>query len=127
RREATSLVEPLGAIVSALDPDLPMFRVRSMKQISTNAVAQPRLYAVLIASFAGTALLLGIIGFYGLLAYAVGQRTREIGLRLALGASRAEVLRMVLRQAGRLTSAGVAGGLAGAALGRRVVQGQLVW
>jgi putative ABC transport system permease protein len=125
RGEASSLVEPLRAIVSALDPDLPIFRVRSMEQISTNAVAQPRLYAVLIASFAGTALLLATIGLYGLLAYAVGQRTREIGLRLALGASRTEVLRMVLRQAGRLTSAGVAAGLAAAALASRLLQAQL--
>ncbi len=62
---------------------------------------------MLIASFAGTAMLLAAIGLYGVLAYAVGQRTREIGIRLALGAKRGEVLRMVMAQAGRLAVAGV--------------------
>ena len=70
-------------------------------------------------------MLLAAIGLYGVLAYAVGQRTREIGIRLALGAKRGEVLRMVMAQAGRLAIAGVAIGLVAAALASRVLRAQL--
>jgi len=99
--------------------------VRSMDQLSSAAIAQPRLYLVLIGSFAATAMLLAAIGLYGVLAYAVGQRTREIGIRLALGAKRGEVLRMVISQAGRLAIAGVLLGLAAAVLASRVLRSQL--
>ena len=125
RGEASSLVEPMRAVLRDIDPDVPMFAVRSMEQIAANAVAQPRLYLVLIACFAGTAMLLAAIGLYGVLAYAVGQRTREIGIRLALGAKRAEVLRMIMGQAGRLAVTGIVAGLAAAALASRVLRAQL--
>ena len=108
-----------------LDPHVPMSAVRSMEQLSSAAIAQPRLYLILIASFAGTAVLLAVIGLYGVLAYAVGQRTREIGIRLALGAKRAEVLRMVMTQAGRLAITGVAIGLGAAVLASRALRSQL--
>jgi len=125
RGDAASLIEPMRAALRDLDPDVPMYAVRSMDQLVSNAVAQPRLYLVLIASFAGTAVLLSAIGLYGVLAYAVGQRTREIGIRLALGAKRGEVLRMVMTQAGRLAVAGVVIGLAAAALASRLLRAQL--
>jgi ABC-type antimicrobial peptide transport system permease subunit len=96
-----------------------------MEQLTSAAVAQPRLYLVLIASFAGTAMLLSAIGLYGVLAYAVGQRTREIGIRLALGAKRGEVLRMVMIQAGRLAIAGVVIGLGAAVIASRALRSQL--
>jgi ABC-type antimicrobial peptide transport system permease subunit len=102
-----------------------MSSVRSMDQIGAAAVAQPRLYLVLIASFAGTAMLLSAIGLYGVLAYAVGQRTREIGIRLALGARRGEVLRMVITQAGRLAGVGVVLGLVAAVGASRALRSQL--
>ena len=102
-----------------------MFRVRSMEQVAANAVAQPRLYMVLIACFASTAVLLAAIGLYGVMAYAVGQRTREIGIRLALGARRGEVLGMVMRHAGALAISGIALGLVAAALASRVLRAQL--
>jgi predicted permease len=124
-RDALSLVQPMRALVEEFDPDVPMYAVRSMEQVSANAVAQPRLYLVLIASFAGTAMLLAAIGLYGVLAYAVSQRTREIGIRLALGARRGEVLRMVMVQAARLSVTGLAIGLAAAALASRVLRAQL--
>jgi putative ABC transport system permease protein len=120
-----SLVQPMRALLQDLDTDVPMSAVRSMAQVSANAVAQPRLYLVLIASFAGTAMLLAGIGLYGVLAYAVGQRTREIGIRLALGAKRGEVLRMVMIQAGQLSIAGVVIGLGAAVLASRVLRAQL--
>jgi ABC-type antimicrobial peptide transport system permease subunit len=123
--DPSSLVQPMRTLLQELDADVPMYSVRSMQQISSNAFAQPRLYLVLIASFAGTAMLLAAIGLYGVLAFAVGQRTREIGIRLALGAKRGEVLRMVMAQAGRLAFAGVAIGLVAAVLASRVLRSQL--
>jgi predicted permease len=125
RGEPAALIGPMRAVLRDLDPDVPMFAVRSMPQIVANAVAQPRLYMVLIVCFAATALLLAAIGLYGVLAYAVGQRTREIGIRLALGARRGEVLRMVMSQAGRLALAGVTVGLLAAVLASRVLRAQL--
>ena len=125
RGAAASLIEPMRAVLRDLDPDVPMYAVRSMDQLVSNAIAQPRLYLVLIASFAGTAILLSAIGLYGVLAYAVGQRTREIGIRLALGARRGEVLRMVMSHAGRLAVAGVAIGLVAAMLASRLLRAQL--
>jgi putative ABC transport system permease protein len=123
--DPTSLVQPMRALLQDLDPDVPMSAVRSMEQLSAAAIAQPRLYLVLIASFAGTAMLLSAIGLYGVLAYAVGQRTREIGIRLALGARRGEVLRMVMTQAGKLAVAGVVIGLGAAAVASRALRSQL--
>jgi len=123
--DPSSLVQPLRSLLQELDPDVPMAGVRSMDQLSSAAIAQPRLYLVLIGSFAATAMLLAAIGLYGVLAYAVGQRTREIGIRLALGAKRGEVLRMVITHAGRLAIAGVVLGLGAAVLASRVLRSQL--
>jgi predicted permease len=123
--EPSALIEPLRTALREQDPDVPMFRVQSMAQIASAAVAQPRLNTILIAAFAGSAMLLAAIGLYGVLAYAVGQRTREIGIRLALGANRGEVLRMVMRQAGTLAVCGVVAGLGAAALTTRVLRAQL--
>jgi predicted permease len=123
--DPSSLVQPMRSLLQELDPDVPMFAVRSMAQVSAIAVAQPRLYLVLIGSFAATAMLLAAIGLYGVLAYAVGQRTREIGIRLALGAKRGEVLRMVMTQAGRLAIAGVVIGLGAAVIASRALRSQL--
>ena len=123
--DPSSLVQPLRSLLQDLDAEVPMSAVRSMDQIGAAAVAQPRLYLVLIASFAGTAMLLSAIGLYGVLAYAVGQRTREIGIRLALGARRGEVLRMVMTQAGRLAVVGVVLGLVAAVGASRALRSQL--
>ena len=125
RGDAASLIEPMRTVLRDLDSDVPMYAVRSMDQLVSNAIAQPRLYLVLIASFAGTAMLLSAIGLYGVLAYAVGQRTREIGIRLALGAKRGEVLRMVMTQAGRLAIIGVVIGLGAAVIATRALRSQL--
>ncbi len=123
--DPSSLVQPMRMLLQDLDRDVPMSAVRSMEQLTSAAVAQPRLYLVLIASFAGTAMLLSAIGLYGVLAYAVGQRTREIGIRLALGAKRGEVLRRVMIQAGRLAIAGVVIGLGAAVIASRALRSQL--
>jgi putative ABC transport system permease protein len=111
RTDAAQLVEPSRALLAELDPDLPMFRVRTMEQLEANAVAQPRLYLFLIGLFAATAVLLAALGIYGVLMHAVAQRTREIGIRLALGARRNEVVGLVVRQAAALAVSGLGLGL----------------
>jgi len=98
------------------DRTVPVVRLREMEEVFAQAISRPRLLAQLIGGFAGLALLLAAIGTYGVLSYMVGERRREIGIRLALGADRSGVLAHVMRQGLVLALIGVAGGLA-AALG----------
>jgi putative ABC transport system permease protein len=125
RGDGASAIEPARAVLADLDPDLPMFRVRSMEQFAANAIAQPRLYFWLIGFFAVAAVLLAGLGLYGVLTHAVAQRTREIGIRLALGARRAEVVGLIVRHASGLTLAGLAIGLAIAVAASRTIEGLL--
>jgi predicted permease len=111
RRDAGAVVKPARAELDEIDPNLPMFQMRSAEQLAANAVAQPRLYLLLMGMFASAAVLLAAIGIYGVLAHTVSQRTREIGIRLALGASRALVVRQIVGQAGRLAAIGLAIGI----------------
>jgi predicted permease len=105
-----SLVEPLRRELHALDADLPFYGVSTMDQHVTATLTPQRLLAYLVGGFGLVALLLAAIGLYGLLAYSVSQRTPEIGLRMALGASKADVLRMFVGGAMRLTLIGLAAG-----------------
>lgn len=125
RQNPEALVEPARALLAELDPALPMFRVRTMEQFAANAVAQPRLYLTLIAVFAAAAILLAAIGIYGVLAHGVAQRTREIGIRLALGAKRSEVVGLVVRQAVVLAAGGLAAGLLLALGASQLIRGLL--
>jgi putative ABC transport system permease protein len=125
RGDAAALAEPARVVLAELDPDLPMFRVRTMEQLAASAVAQPRLYLTLIGLFAVTAIVLAAIGIYGVLTHAVAQRTREIGIRLALGASRGEVVGRVVRHATLLACAGLGVGLLLAIAASRLVRGLL--
>lgn len=120
-----ALSNQLRAIVQAMDPTLPIVRLRTMEEVFGESVSRPRLIAQLLGLFAGLALALAALGTYGILAYSVAQRRKEIGIHLALGATPATVLRMVLGQGLRLTLVGVFAGVA-AALGlTRLLQTQL--
>ena len=122
---AASLLRSIPAVVAELDPNLPVMDLKPLAQQAQETGLQDRAMAVLSAAFAGIATLLAAIGLYGVLAYAVAQRTREIGLRMALGADAARLRAMVLGQVGRMTLAGGALGFV-AALGlARVAQSLL--
>ncbi len=105
--------------LQALDPQLPLFGVTTAERAVAETLTQPRFQAVLLAGFAGIALLLATIGIYGVTSHAVSQRTQEVGIRMAMGASRLDVLWLILRQHLRPALAGLAAGVIGAlALGR---------
>jgi len=111
--------------VAELDRDLPVYRVQSLAERLDNSLGQQRLGASFVTAFGLIALLLATIGLYAALSYAVTQRTREIGIRIALGARGNDVLRQVLREAMTLTAIGLGLGLAGALVATRVLRSQL--
>jgi putative ABC transport system permease protein len=109
----------------AVDRDQPVWRIRSMASILDDDLAPRRFTARLTAGFAVLALLLALIGVYGVMSYVVAQRTREIGIRMALGAARGEVVRLVLGRGLRIVALGTALGLVAAYVGARAIEGQL--
>ena len=109
-----SLVAGVRQQVAALDPDLPLFAIRTMEQLVAQKTASERTESLLVGLFAGLAALLAAVGIYGVMAYLVAQRTHEIGIRMALGAHRSDVLRLVVGRGLKLTLIGVAIGNAGA-------------
>jgi putative ABC transport system permease protein len=111
--------------VKALDRDEPITAVRSMEELLELAVGPRRLLAPLLATFAGVALLLALIGIYGVMAYSVSQRTREMGIRRALGAQHQDILQLVVGQGLMLAAAGVALGVGGAFAATRVMKALL--
>jgi ABC-type antimicrobial peptide transport system permease subunit len=97
--------------VRELDRNLPVYKIATMEQLLADSLERRRISMLLLAALAGVALLLSAIGIYGVVAYSVGQRTSEIGIRMALGAEARDVRRMVLRQAVRPVMTGIGVGL----------------
>ena len=108
-----------------MDADLPVFDVKTMTDALSESVAQPRFYAILLGSFAAIALVIAALGIYGVISYAVSQRTRELGIRIALGAQRERVVRLVISQGLMLTLLGIALGVVGAAALTRLISSLL--
>ncbi|MGD9905227.1 MAG: ABC transporter permease [Vicinamibacterales bacterium] len=109
-----SAAAPIRAIVRELDPALPVAAVRPMSEVVATALATPRLTGFLLGTFAAIALALAVIGLYGVLSYLVARRTHEIGIRMAMGADRGQVLGMIVRNGLGLAGAGIALGLVAA-------------
>jgi putative ABC transport system permease protein len=120
-----SLANSVQEVVKTLDRTVPVSGVVSMDQVVTDTLWQQRFNLQLIGLFAGLALALAAVGLYGVMSYSVAQRTREVGLRMALGAQSGEVLRLVLRQGMFLVGFGVIAGLAGALALRSLIAGLL--
>src|SRR2546429_9901459 len=112
--DPNQLIASARAQVKAVDPDQPIYNIRTMDEIRGESVAPQRLNLMLLSSFAGIAFVLAIVGIYGVMSYAVTQRTHEIGIRMAIVAQPRDVFRMVIGHGMTLTILGIAFGLVGA-------------
>ncbi|HEX5476002.1 MAG TPA: ABC transporter permease [Vicinamibacterales bacterium] len=124
-RPVDSLAGDIRRIVGGMDPTLPIVKLQTMDDVFADSVSRPRFLAELLGIFAGLALLLAALGTYGILSYTVTERRREIGIQMALGASRGRVMTGVLARGLRLTLAGLAGGVAAALVLTRLLSAQL--
>jgi putative ABC transport system permease protein len=120
-----SITSAVRAQISAVDPDQPVAGIQTVDQIVDSSLAQPRFTMLLFGVFSATALVLSVIGIYGVLAYWVAQRRYELGIRLALGAQRADILRIVVRQGFMLSIVGIGIGLMAALLLTRLMSSLL--
>ena len=117
-----ALAKPVQAALLGIDPDTPVTDIVAMDEVVGRSIAQPRLHFVLFGVFAALAMLLAGVGLYGLVAYSVGQRTQEFGIRLALGASPGRLSGQVLREGFRLVAWGTVAGLAVTLLAVRLLE-----
>ncbi|HSP94458.1 MAG TPA: ABC transporter permease [Thermoanaerobaculia bacterium] len=119
--DPAALAPAVRRAVWSIDPSVTISQVQTMEQVVAQANARPRFYLLLLATFAGVALILAAVGIYGVISYSVSRRRHEIGLRMALGAGQRDVLRLVVRQGMRIALAGAGAGLAGALLLTRLM------
>jgi putative ABC transport system permease protein len=112
--------------VTSIDKEQPIFRIATMQEVVNASVSTRRITLILLGLFSGLALVLAGIGIYGVISYSVAQREREIGIRMALGAQRADVLRLVLAQGGKISAAGIVIGSA-ASLGLTRLMAKLLY
>ena len=124
-RDPGAMARSIAAAVHSVDPQVAIAHVRTMDQVKSESLAEDRFTMLLFAAFAFVALLLAAVGIYALMAFAVSQRTQEIGLRLALGSGKGRVISLILRDASTLAVTGLALGLAGAALIGRIMRSTL--
>jgi predicted permease len=120
-----ALVSAMRRVVHAIDPTLPIENVHAMSDLVSQATARRRFQTTLLTVFSGIAMLLAVVGVYGLLAYSVRQRTGEIGIRIALGSSKLGVVRLILREGITLLGVGLVIGVAAALVGARLLTGFL--
>jgi putative ABC transport system permease protein len=123
--DPTAMAPAIRSLVGELDPRATIDGLATLDRLASNSIARPRLYAVLMGVFASVAVILAGVGIYGVVSWSVTQRTREIGIRVALGARRADVIRLILAQSGGLVGLGITAGLGGAALVSRYLRGML--
>jgi putative ABC transport system permease protein len=120
-----SLISAASKEVAAIDADLPVFGVKTMEEYISSSVSTPRFNTTLLSIFAAVALILTVVGLYGVMSYSVAQRTNEIGIRLALGAQTRDVLKLILSQGLRLILLGLGIGLLGAFALMKIISGLL--
>ncbi len=125
KNDPMSLAPEIRREVAVLDPEQPVARIATLEELLEVSAAQPRFRTFLLGAFAGVALLLSAIGIYGVMAYTISRRTREIGVRMAVGARPADILKLVFGQSMKMTLMGIAFGLAGAYAVTRVMKSLL--
>ncbi|HZY58716.1 MAG TPA: FtsX-like permease family protein, partial [Candidatus Binataceae bacterium] len=123
--DALTLAQPLRKLLSEIDRGQPAYDVQTLEQALADSIAPRRFNLFLLGTFAAAALLLAVVGVYGVIAYSVAERTREIGVRIALGAQSTQVIRMVVREGITIALAGTAAGLAAAFALTRLMQSLL--
>ena len=123
--DPVAILRDLRGVARDIDPKLAIDAAIPMQQIVRSLTTRPRFYAALLSTFGVIAGFIAVIGLYGVLSYVVGQRTKELGIRMALGAQRAAVLKLVLRQGAVIVAVGLVGGVAAAAALTRYLEGML--
>jgi predicted permease len=121
--DAAGLTSAVTRAVHSVDPDLPLYRIRTLDDVVQRSLSVQRFATWLLTAFAATALALALVGIYGVMSYLVSKSARDLGIRMALGATRGMILTWVLRHAAAVTAVGAAIGLAAAALTTRVLRG----